>query len=208
MITLNLGLDYNIITPKFFAVNVLMVLLSTIVTAPLVEFIYPAKKMREANLLSKGKKDNIFSILLCCSNSSNARNLVSLSEHLVAGNKHSDDFSAHITALNIVEDNGESLSYLASWINEKKNKWNEILRAARQRAKAIGIKIDPMSVIVAGVVDIGADITNVSRSKGAHMVLLGLNAGEDDEAVYPTQNPVIRHVRIGILCMAHSIGSR
>ena len=162
--------------------------------------------MRDASLLEKGKKDSIFSILLCCSSPKNARSLVSLSEHLVASNKLSEDFSAHVTALNIVEDSQEASNYLFTWFNEKKNQWNATLRAARERAKAVGFKIEPQAIVLGGEPNIGKEISIASHNRGAHIILMGMStlAGQETlSQVNPIKNPVVQYVMTSFSFFSH-----
>lgn len=202
LITFNLGLDYGVISTKFFTINVLMVLVSTLLTSPLVEWIYPMKKMREASLLSQGKFDNIFSVMVCCSSPRNARSLVTIAEHLISANKRAQDYSARVTALNVIEDAGEPANYLWSWFNSKKGTWNPTLRAARDRAKAIGYKVEAIPHY-AGNGKIGEELCSLIKALNANLVLMGSRIYEDTVLAAeqsPIKNTVINQVLNGVPC--------
>ena len=49
LVILNIGLDIGVISPALFAMMVLMALITTFMTSPLLELIYPARLIREAD---------------------------------------------------------------------------------------------------------------------------------------------------------------
>lgn len=47
LVILNIGLDLGVISPALFAMMVLMALVTTFITTPLLEWIYPLRLIRE-----------------------------------------------------------------------------------------------------------------------------------------------------------------
>jgi Kef-type K+ transport system membrane component KefB len=83
LIVFNLGLDYGVISRKLFAASMFMVLISTLLTNPIVEWLFPAKVMNRIILAERGQSENIYSIIMDVCNPKYARTMVSISEALV-----------------------------------------------------------------------------------------------------------------------------
>jgi Kef-type K+ transport system membrane component KefB len=50
LVVLNIGLDIGVISPTVFAMMVIMALVTTFMTTPLLELIYPVRSIREDTL--------------------------------------------------------------------------------------------------------------------------------------------------------------
>jgi Kef-type K+ transport system membrane component KefB len=57
LVILNIGLDIGVISPALFAMMVLMALVTTFMTSPLLEWIYPARLIRENGDLTQRHRD-------------------------------------------------------------------------------------------------------------------------------------------------------
>jgi Kef-type K+ transport system membrane component KefB len=57
LVILNIGLDIGVISPALFAMMVLMALVTTFMTSPLLEWIYPARLIRENGELTQRHRD-------------------------------------------------------------------------------------------------------------------------------------------------------
>lgn len=86
LIVLNLGFSLGVLTQIEFTIMVMMALVTTFITSPVVAFIYPKKMMllRERANFQKGSE---FSVLLCVSNRMEALRLLSMTKNWVALNK-------------------------------------------------------------------------------------------------------------------------
>jgi hypothetical protein len=52
LVILNIGLDIGVISPALFAMMVLMALVTTFMTSPLLEWIYPARMIRRDGVVT------------------------------------------------------------------------------------------------------------------------------------------------------------
>ena len=184
LIVFNLGLDYGVITPKMFAVNVLMVVvklfawqstidshfqLSTCATSPLVELIYPAKKLLRSQL-AKGSKD-ILSVLLCTSNSQAATVMVSVAQPLVQPRA---PFTFVVTALHVIPSKSETGHIIGWFYKKKENFFSAPLSAARKTAKTLGMKVDPIA-FTTDQEEEGQEICSLAEIRDADLIILGFS---------------------------------
>jgi nucleotide-binding universal stress UspA family protein len=148
---------------------------STILTTPIVELIYPVKKMMTHKLTTDG--GSILSILLCVSNADTARKMVTLTQPII---RPRAPFSTLITAFHAVNAIDESAGYIGSWLYEKKKFFSAPLRAARRQAQQLGLKIDCVAYIGEDVVE--KEVQQIAVERDVNLIVVGV--GESGDRAY------------------------
>eukprot|EP01114_Cavostelium_apophysatum_P020464 TRINITY_DN6862_c0_g2_i2.p1 TRINITY_DN6862_c0_g2~~TRINITY_DN6862_c0_g2_i2.p1 ORF type:complete len:757 (+),score=176.25 TRINITY_DN6862_c0_g2_i2:131-2401(+) len=173
LVVFNLGLDYGVITPALFSVNVLMVLVSTLLTTPIVERIFPVKKMMEESLRSKGREGAIFVAVLPVSTIREGPLLVTVIEPIIKG--RNDVYSSVVEVVHFIQDESVSArtSYLSTWYSTTKNYFSDCLRAARKTAKRIALKMSARAFLLGENEKVQDNLVTVANATNADLILLG-----------------------------------
>jgi nucleotide-binding universal stress UspA family protein len=145
---------------------------TTIITTPVVELIYPVKKMMTNKLTTGG--GSILSILLCVSNAHTARKMVSMMQPIV---RPRAPFSTLITAFHAVHAVDEPVGYIGSWLYEKKKFFSAPLRAARRQAQQLGLKIDCVAFI--GEDGVEKEVQQIAIERDVNLIVIGISASSD-----------------------------
>lgn len=109
---------------------------------------------------------NVLSLLLCASNSHSAKLMVSIVQPIVQNRKPGTTL---LTALNVIDPIESSGGVLSTWLYQKKNYFGSVLKAARNRAKMLGIKLETSAIIGE---DVAKEICEQAKSQKANLVLL------------------------------------
>jgi hypothetical protein len=104
LIVLNIGLSLNVISPLLFTMLVIMALVTTFMTSPLLEWTYPKQKIREEE--SQPVLDVVepsYSILVAISNPNTQQGLIQLAVAIALGSPLADaDTSARVYPLSLI----------------------------------------------------------------------------------------------------------
>jgi Kef-type K+ transport system membrane component KefB len=111
LIILNIGLSLGVISPLLFTMLVIMALVTTFMTSPLLEWTFPKEKIREDMLpIVAEKTDVIYRVLVPIANPNTQRDLISLAVAIAAGDRpmaaHTA-MSAAVYPLSLIELNEE-----------------------------------------------------------------------------------------------------
>lgn len=150
LIVLNVGLDLGILSPRLFTMMVIMALVTTWITSPLLERIYPRRMM-----LADMDRPAPSSVLICVSDPALVPTLVLLGARLSGG--------LPLTALHVLRSDRPS-TYL--------REGDEAGPLAVLRAAAVlrGVTVDPVTCVAS---DPARDIVRVATERAVRLILLG-----------------------------------
>lgn len=159
LVILTIGLDLGIISSTLFVMMVLMALVTTFMTTPLLEWIYPSHLLRQETI-GRDEQDDGFSVLIPVSFPSSGPELLRVATALTQPR------SARIYALHLMRpDEGASLTG-----SEVRPADHEALQPLLQAAQTHDVPVRPLSFVSR---NIGADITGVAHAKAVNLVLMG-----------------------------------
>jgi Kef-type K+ transport system membrane component KefB/nucleotide-binding universal stress UspA family protein len=164
LIVLNIGLDLGVIGPTLFTMMVVMALVTTFMTTPLLHLLYPPS--RQAAELSAPTEPTspalspAFTVLVCVANEKVGPSLSTLTSALCRGS------DARVYALSLPRPN-EAGSFSEHTTEEQMQASVAPLLA---RASALSLPVQLLSFASA---DPAADISRVATAKAADLVLLG-----------------------------------
>lgn len=184
MIAFLIGLEAQIISPTYFSICVLVIIMSTLSTSPLVELIYPRKAMLRALLRSIGKSSDSLSIVYSCMDLRQGAELTSV----VARLARSKGANSHVTAVELVQD----ASRISPYISRPTVRPGPALRSALQRARLLGIEID---VEAYPARDLGLDLASSAAANGADLVLTAVSESDlgNEERMLAILSTLLRH---------------
>ena len=175
LVVLNLGLDLGVISPKLFAMMVVMALVTTFMTTPLLQRIYPAEELaRELAELAETSARDVaaaakarFTALVCVAYERSGPGLVTLAAALTGR----DPARGRIYALRLVR-SADRASFLLDQRDKQPSSMSDeaALSPLLDRARAASVDVRPLSFVT---VDPGRDICDVASVKRADVVLLG-----------------------------------
>lgn len=163
LIVLNLGLDLGVISPQLFTMMVLMALVTTFMTTPLLRWFYPPELMVRDRLspptpLEPGPAP--YSLLMCVSHGQAGPGMASLARALVGGER------AQLHALHLVPPERLPLVPEA----DEALPSDAALSPLLGRAEKLGLAVRPLSFVSA---EPAADIIRTAQARHADLVLLG-----------------------------------
>ncbi len=150
LIVLNVGMDLGILSPRLFTMMVIMALVTTWITSPLLEWIYPRRLM-----LADMDRPPPSSVLICVSDPMLVPTLVLLGARLSGGKP--------VTGLHVLRSDRPS-TYLRE--GEEAGPLALLREAAEQR----GLTLDPVSCVAS---DPARDIVRIATERGVRLILLG-----------------------------------
>ncbi len=161
LIVLNIGLDLGVISPRLFTMLVIMALVTTFMTAPLLAIVLPSRAAPPKRAPEIPATD-AEPVLLCVSDPAVARSLVTVAAALTSAE------GTTLEALYVVPADRDS----AVLPGELSPQHRAPLAAAEVRAKELGVPLRTTS-FVSG--DVSADIASVAEGRGASLVLVGVH---------------------------------
>jgi Kef-type K+ transport system membrane component KefB/nucleotide-binding universal stress UspA family protein len=176
LIVLNIGLDLGVISPRLFTMLVIMALVTTFMTTPLLERVYPMERFaRELDEQAGPVSSAIgrFTVLTCVADETTAPGLVTLGASL-AGRSAPD---ARLYALRLVPPDERTSTLLASSNDEdatNDSPADPVLETAITRGRALNARVGPLSFISATR---ARDICDVADVKRASVLVLGWREG-------------------------------
>lgn len=164
LIVLNIGLDLGVLTPRLFTMMVIMALVTTWITSPLLERIYPRAELLKAlsPAPAAAPAPSQPPTLLCVSDRAIVPALLAVTRRLV-------DAGEPVIALHIVRSDR-----LSTYLTPESVEWatDSPLQRVAERADEIGLRVHPLSFVAD---DPARDIVRVAEANQASLVLLGVH---------------------------------
>ena len=157
LVILTIGLDLGVISPALFAMLVVMALVSTFMTTPLLEWVYPLPLIRK-EIMEEEDEAKQFTILIPVSLPSSGPELLRVATALAPPDL-SKIYALHISR-------PETGSVRTDAFPREESSLKPLLDAAAET----GVSVRPMAFVSRSP---GNDIAEVARVKGADLVLMG-----------------------------------
>ncbi len=164
LIVLNIGLDLGVISPTLFTMLVLMALVTTFATSPLLEWVYPISELGEE--LAGGDDERTalrpaFTVLMCVAYDRSGPGMVTLAAALAG------DRGGLLYALRLVPPNDRSSFVLGQRAAAPET---TALTPLLERARELDLDVHPLAFVSSQPAE---DICNVAAVKRADLVLMG-----------------------------------
>lgn len=174
LVVLNIGLDLGVISPKLFTMMVIMALVTTFMTTPLLEWVYPMAEL-EKELAEPAPPTLVptptptpapaagFTVLVCVAYERSGPAMVTLAGALLG----TTDEANRLYALRLVRP-ADRASFV---LDQREGAAREaVLGPALERGRDLHLHVRPLSFVSAGPAD---DICSVASVKQASLVVLG-----------------------------------
>jgi len=166
LIVLNIGLDLGVITPTIFSMMVVMALVTTVITTPLVAWVYPAREMAldlvDGAPPTEPTLARAEGVLVCVADRRSGPGLVDLAVRL------SQLPGERIHALHLEPPADRS----SDRIDPDHKPGSGVLAPLLDRARGLGVTVKALSYVSS---DPAADICRVAELRDVRLVLLGLH---------------------------------
>ncbi|MEW6774972.1 MAG: cation:proton antiporter, partial [Bdellovibrionota bacterium] len=167
LVVLNIGLDLGVISPELFTMMVIMALVTTFMTAPLLDWIYPPERLHRLRLEEAETAAPVlaqrFTALLCVAYDRSGPGLLRLGTALTAGNPDAD----RLYALRLLPPTDRASFYVDGTPEER---GAAALSPLLKEAKDQGREVRPLAFVSSSPAD---DICGVAHAKQADLILLG-----------------------------------
>lgn len=162
LVVLNIGLDLGVISPELFAMMVVMAVATTVLTSPVLEWVYPrAEILRDQALQASVRIDaRKPSLLLCISDPTIGGSMVTLGERLLHGSGRT------MLALRLLPVDRPSHYLSADAPADAQAAW----AAVEARASGLAVEVETRSFPSAKP---ARDICRVAEAEGVDLVVLG-----------------------------------
>jgi Kef-type K+ transport system membrane component KefB len=167
LIVLNIGLDLGVISPKLFTMMVIMALVTTFVTSPLLEWLYPSSEVAKelaapAGPLKTRPPVPAYTVVMCVAYDRTGPGMVNVAAALCG-----DQTASRLYALRLVPAADRVSFVMGQHAGEKSS---TALEPLLDTATQLGRDVRPLSFVSARPAE---DICRVSEAKQADLVLLG-----------------------------------
>jgi len=179
LVVLNIGLDLGVISPTVFSMMVIMALVTTFATSPLIRWVYPAERMAQ-DLIDAGEgvpeptrasatapapaEGEALSLMLCISHRQAGTGLAAMAAALVRGEK-----AARIDAVHLVPAIGRGGTAMVGK-GPGEGAGEDVLAPVMARTAELGVEARMLSFISD---DPARDICELAVARDADLVLLG-----------------------------------
>lgn len=160
LVVLNIGYDLGILTPQLFAMMVIMALVTTFMTGPILDLINWLFKSKKEEITSEILKANKFRILVSFGNPENGRFLFRLANSLINNVKG----NASITVMHLYP---SSNMHQLNLDNYESSSFSPIL----EESKAVNHKVATLFKVSG---DIESDITDVANKGEYDLLIIGI----------------------------------
>jgi Kef-type K+ transport system membrane component KefB/nucleotide-binding universal stress UspA family protein len=168
LIVLNIGLDLGVISPTLFTMMVVMALVTTFMTTPLLKWIYPPEEMAKDRFDAVPESSQApatpFTVLMCVSHGTGGPGMTLLSHALTSAEAK----SAQVYALHLIPS-----TFRASFQVKQEPappSQDSAMGPLLGRARDLGLEVRPLSFISS---EPGVDICRTADAKRANLILLG-----------------------------------
>lgn len=175
LVILNIGRELGVITEVVFAMMVLMALVTTFLTTPVLAWVYPERLLRAVRAKRELAPD-AFGVLIPVSLPRSAKPLIRLADVITGA----DDTKRQIIGLHLHRAE-EHDAYRAA-IDEANSERKEALIALTEHAASLHVPLEPMSFVTR---DPAFDIVRVAGDNQSDLILMGFH------------NPVIGQTFLG-----------
>lgn len=169
LIVLNIGLDLGVISPAVFTMMVLMALVTTFMTTPILRLVYPDEVMAR-NLVEAADSSPAatpagagYNVLVCSAHAASGRGLVALARDLVGSDK------APICALHLRAPASRESDLIG---DESAAACPDALETIVSYAREHNIDVRPLSFVSS---EPAGDIVRVAETRNTELVLLGVH---------------------------------
>jgi nucleotide-binding universal stress UspA family protein len=166
LIVLNIGLDLGVISPKLFTMMVIMALVTTFITSPLLEVVYPASELMKepAQPLAAVPVSPTpgFTIVMCVAYDRTGPGMMTLAAALAGQRPES-----RLYALRLVRPADRASFVLGEKAGAQQS---DALSPLLETATTLGFDVRPLSFVSARPPE---DICKVSEAKRADLILMG-----------------------------------
>ena len=160
LVILGIGLDLGAISPALFTILVMMAIVTTAMTTPILELVYPMRRFEEERLSSEDPS-NAYTILLPISLPSAGPGLLDAALQLAPSGRNVRVYAAHLQRTSDHSYRRRALTGGAP---------QEALEPVLAHAAARGIQVRPLAFTSH---NIASDIRDLARVKRADLVMLG-----------------------------------
>lgn len=187
LVILTIGLELGVISPALFTMMVFMALVTTFMTTPILEWLYPDRLIRKITIGEEVAGQD-YTVLLPVSLPSSGPGLLESAMALIPAGRR-----PRVYALHLERSSEQSFTRVDP---TRRPAQDEILGPLLQRAETLGIPIRPLSFLSH---DITKDILDVSRAKNADLVLMGWHKPILGRSILSgTVNDVLRDARADV----------
>ncbi|XXY47906.1 cation:proton antiporter [Sorangium sp. So ce269] len=168
LIVLNLGLDLGIISPKLFTMMVIMALVTTFMTSPLLRWIYPPEELAKELADAPGRTPlpvtaEVFTVLMCVSYERSGPGMVTLASALAGRGPE----ARRLYAVRLIPPTDRGSFHMDQG---PERQGTAALSPLLSRAKELDVEVRPLSFVSSKP---SHDICNVADVKQADLVLVG-----------------------------------
>lgn len=204
LIVLNIGLSFGVISPLLFTMLVMMALVTTFMTSPLLEWTYPKQEIKKnvipEDRVTQAESDLIYQILVPVANPNTQQELIELALG-IAGNHSTAVYPLRLIELEEDYQFDSTPEGANQLIREQKRLLNELIEQVQpEHLRNI---INP---VVRVATDVSKETVNFAATQKADLILLGwhrpafsdnrlggrvgkiLNMASTDVAVYASKN--------------------
>ncbi|HEY8144165.1 MAG TPA: cation:proton antiporter [Kofleriaceae bacterium] len=166
LVILTIGLEIGVISPALYTMMVMMALITTAMTTPMLELIYPPRLIREASIDIEDERPNSYTVVVPVSLPSAGPGLLEAARLLVPPGQTGRIYALHLER----PSNASMAERQIEAPKEAVGTSNEALAPLLAHAEKIGVPVRPISFVSR---DIPEDIRDTARAKGADLVLMG-----------------------------------
>jgi Kef-type K+ transport system membrane component KefB/nucleotide-binding universal stress UspA family protein len=161
LVILTIGLEIGVISPALFTMMVMMALVTTAMTTPVLQWIYPARELRNAE--AEASEPDEYAVVVPVSLPSSGPGLLQVAQALVPEGR-----APRVYGLHLRRPAGAAMPELGGPedVPAREQALQPLLRAAEQR----GTTLRPLTFVSQRP---AGDIVDVTRVKGARLVVMG-----------------------------------
>ncbi|WNG59356.1 cation/H(+) antiporter [Archangium gephyra] len=167
LIVLNIGLDLGVISPTLFTMMVVMALVTTFMTTPLLRWIYPPEEMAKDQISVTPEAEQVeappYTVMMCVSHGQSGAGMVTLGRALTGAPQE----PSQLYALHLIRPTERASFHLR---HDPEKASGDSLAPLLGRANGLGVQVRPLSFVST---EPGSDICRTAEAKQADLILLG-----------------------------------
>lgn len=174
LVILNIGLSLNVISPLLFTMLVIMALVTTFMTAPLLEWTYP-KRLIKLEQVEPDSTEPDYKVFVPIANPNTQKGLVQLAAAIAFdGAKPTAEQSAAVYPLSLIELREDNYAFesLPAEVDRQISKRRARLEELAQSLEPPEVR-DLIHPIIQTSNDVGRDTAQIAKSDGADLILVG-----------------------------------
>jgi Kef-type K+ transport system membrane component KefB len=159
LVILTIGLDLGVISPALFTMMVMMALVTTAMTTPLLQWMYPVHRMRESE--AEGAVPEVFVAMLPVSLPASGPGLLRVARALVPAGRRLRLYGMHLRRSETL-----AIDFDAEEVPASEGALQPMLRVAERD----GIEVRPIAFVSQKP---SRDIVDIAQVKGAELIVMG-----------------------------------